>query len=318
VRGTVSFYGRTTPYLPVLDLLRQLCGITDADPPPVVIAQVHQQLGEVGLDPEEAAPYLLHLLGITTGTERVTALSPEAHRAWTFASLRQFSLQRSQRQPLILAVEKLHWIDATSEDYLTSLVEPLAGAPILLLATYRPGYRPPWLGKSYATQLALPGLTARDSRVIVQSVLQTMPLSDALQREIVEKAAGNPFFLEELTRAVVARGDRPPPVVVPDTIQAVLAARIDQVAPEEKRLLQTAAVIGIDVSVPLLQAVVEWPEEALSRALAHLQAGEFLHETRRVSEPTYTFTHALTREVAYGSLLQERRRGAAWARHAGH
>ena len=140
--GHCLSYGSTTPYLAVLDLLRQLCGITDADSPPVVTAQVRQQLQEVGLDPEEAAPYLLHLLGIAAGTERVSALSPEEHKARTFACLRQFSLQHSRRQPLIMAVENLHWIDATSEDYLTSVVERLAGAPVLLLATYRPGYHP--------------------------------------------------------------------------------------------------------------------------------------------------------------------------------
>ena len=220
--GHCLSYGHTTPYLPVLDLLRQLCGITDADPPPVVIAQVRQQLGEVGLDPEEAAPYLLHLLGIMAGTERVTALSPKEYRAWTFASLRQFSLQRSQRQPLILAVENLHWIDATSEDYLTSLVERLAGAPILLLATYRPGYRPPWLGESYATQLALPGLTARDSlgHRAVRAADDAAPGC---------AAAGD--CRESGRQSLLSggidtgrRGTRRPSstLVVPDTIQAVL------------------------------------------------------------------------------------------------
>jgi predicted ATPase len=306
--GHCHSYGSATPYLPVFDLLHQLCGITDADSPPVVTAQVRQQLQEVGLDPEEAAPYLLHLLGITVGTERIAALSPEEHKARTFACLRQFSLQHSRRHPLIMAVENLHWIDATSEDYLTSLVERLAGAPILLLATYRPGYRPPWLEKSYATQLALPGLTARDSLVVVQSVLQTTPLADALRREIVGKAAGNPFFLEELTRAVAAEGARPTTLVVPDTVQAVLASRMDQLPPEEKRLLQVSAVIGMDVSLPLLRAVAEVPEDVLSRSLDHLQAGEFLYETRLTPEPQYTFTHALTRQVAYETLLQEPRR----------
>jgi class 3 adenylate cyclase/DNA-binding winged helix-turn-helix (wHTH) protein/tetratricopeptide (TPR) repeat protein len=306
--GHCLSYGNTTPYLPVLDLLRQLCRITDADPPQAVTAQVRQHLEAVGLDPEEAAPYLLHLLGITAGTEQITALSPEEYKTRTFARLRQFSLQRSWRQPLIMAVENLHWIDATSEEYLTSLVERLAGAPILLLATYRPGYRLPWLEKSYAAQLALPGLTSRDSRVVVQSVLQTTPLSDVLRREIVGKAAGNPFFLEELTRAVVAEGDRPQTLVVPDTVHAVLAARMDRLPPEEKHLLQTAAVIGMDVSLPLLQAVAKLPDDALSRGLAHLQAAEFLYETRLFPDHAYTFKHALTQQVAYETLLQERRR----------
>jgi class 3 adenylate cyclase/tetratricopeptide (TPR) repeat protein len=306
--GHCLSYGSTTPYLPVFDLFRQLCGITDAEPPQAVPAKIRQHLQEAGLDPEEAAPYLLHLLGLTAGTERLTTLSSQVHKVRTFAILRQLSLQSSQRRPLITAVENLHWIDATSEEYLTSLVESLAGAPILLLATYRPRYRPPWLEKSYATQLALPGLTSRDSLVVVQSVPQTTLLSDALLREIVETAAGNPFFLEELTRAVVEHDDRHPTLVVPDTIQAVLAARIDQLPPEEKHLLQTAAVIGKDVAFRLLHAVTEWPEGKLHQALASLQAAEFLYETRLAPDLSYTFTHALTQEVAYSSLLQEQRR----------
>ena len=137
---------------------------------------------------------------------------------------------------------------------------------------------------------------------------QTTPLSDALRREIVGKAAGNPFFLEELTRDVVAHADRHATLVIPDTVQAVLAARMDQLPPEEKRLLQTAAVIGMDVPLPLLQAVAELPDDALNRGLAHLQAVEFLYETHRFPEREYTFKHALTHEVAYEALLQERRR----------
>jgi class 3 adenylate cyclase/tetratricopeptide (TPR) repeat protein len=306
--GHCLSYGSTTPYLPVFDLLRQLCGIADADRPQAVTAMIRQHLQEAGLDPEEAAPYLLHLLGITAGTERFPVLSPEMYKVRTFAILRQLSLQSSQRRPLITAVENLHWIDATSEEYLTSLVESLAGAPILVLATYRPRYRPPWLEKSYATQLALPGLTSRDSLVVVRSVPQTTPLSSSLRQGIVEKAAGNPFFLEELTRAVVEHGDRHPTQLVPDTIHAVLAARIDQLPPEEKRLLQTAAVIGKDVAFPLLHAVTEWPEGKLHHALTSLQAAEFLYETRLAPDLIYTFKHALTQEVAYSNLLQEQRR----------
>jgi class 3 adenylate cyclase/tetratricopeptide (TPR) repeat protein len=306
--GHCFSYGSTTPYLPVFDLLRQLCGITDVESPQAITAKIQQHLQEVELDPEEAAPYLLYLLGITAGMERFTALGPQVHKVRTFAILRQLSLQSGRRQPLITAVENLHWIDATSEEYLTSLVESLAGAPILLVATYRPGYRPPWLERSYATQLALPGLTSRDSLVVVQSVPQTMPVSDRLRQEIVERAAGNPFFLEELTRAVVEHGDRHPTLVVPDTIQAVLAARIDQLPPEEKRLLQTASVIGKDVAFPLLHAVTEWPEGKLHHALASLQAAEFLYETRLAPDLIYTFKHALTQEVAYSGLLQEQRR----------
>ena len=259
-------------------------------------------------DLNDDAPYLLQLLGVSEDAERLATLSPQTLKTRTFATLQQLCIQRSRQQPLVLAVEDLHWIDPTSEEWLASLVESLAPIPLLLLTTYRPGYRPLWTDKSYATQLALTRLTPEASYAVVQSVPQTTPLSDALQREIVGKAAGNPFFLEELTRDVVAHADRHATLVIPDTVQAVLAARLDQLPPEEKRLLQTAAVIGMDVPLPLLQAVAELPDDALNRGLAHLQAVEFLYETRRFPEREYTFKHALTHEVAYEALLQEQRR----------
>jgi predicted ATPase len=308
VEGHCLSYGNITPYLPVLDLLRHLCGITDADSPETLAAKVHGCLGETGGDLSDDAPYLLQLLGVSEDGERLATLSPQTLKTRTFATLQQLCIQRSRQQPLVLAVEELHWIDPTSEEWLASLVESLALIPLLLLTTYRPGYRPLWTDKSYATQLALTRLTPEASCAVVQSVPQTPPLSDALRREIVGKAAGHPFFLEELTRDIVAHADRHATLVIPDTVQAVLAARMDQLPPEEKRLLQTAAVIGMDMPLPLLQAVAELPDDALNRGLAHLQAVEFLYETRRFPEREYTFKHALTHEVAYEALLQERRR----------
>ena len=204
-------------------------------------------------------------------------------------------------------MENLHWIDPTSEEWLTALVERMAGAAILLLVTYRPGYRPAWLAQSYATQLALPRLTADDSLMLVQSVPQAEHLPDRLRLEIVGKAAGNPFFLEELARAVGEHDSDHATLRIPDTIQAVLAARIDRLPPVAKRLLQAAAVIGVQVSVPLLQAISEMPEDTLTECLRHVQAAELLYETGLVPEQEYTFTHALTQEVAYASLLRERR-----------
>jgi tetratricopeptide (TPR) repeat protein len=218
-------------------------------------------------------------------------------------------LHDSRHQPLVLAVENLHWVDASSEEWLTTLVEHLAGAAILLLVTHRPGYRPPWLAQSVATQMALPQLLPADSRAVVQSVLQTTPLAEPLLQTIVTQAAGNPFFLEELTWAVLETQQTHAAMPsIPDTIQSVLAARIDRLPPAEKRLLQTAAVIGAEVAEPLLQTLTELPGEALHQALAHLQAADFLYETRLFPELIYTFKHALTHEIAYGGLLHERRR----------
>ena len=171
-----------------------------------------------------------------------------------------------------------------------------------------PGYRPLWLDKSYATQIALQPLGPDESRQVVRSVVRDTALTPALEQQLLARAEGNPFFLEELAYTVREHGEGHPALAVPDTIQAVLAARMDRLPTAERHLLQAAAVIGKDIAVSLLQAIAALPEAALQRGLAHLQAAEFLYETRLVPEREYTFKHALTHEVAYGSLLQERRR----------
>ena len=176
------------------------------------------------------------------------------------------------------------------------------------MTTYRPGYSPSWLDKSYATQLALPRLQPHDSRTVVQSVLPAMPDSGPWEQAILDTAGGNPFFLEELAWAVREGGVEQPTSMIPDTVQAVQAARIDRLPSEAKRLLQTSAVIGRHVPMVLLQAIAEVPEDVLQHSLARLQAGEFLYETRPLPDPEFTFKHALTHQVAYNSLLQERRR----------
>jgi class 3 adenylate cyclase/tetratricopeptide (TPR) repeat protein len=301
-------YGSATPYLPVRDLLRQLWNLPDAAPATAIAATVRQRLREVGVTSEDEALLLLQLLDVPVDLAPLPALDPPMRQARTFAVLWQVMRHACQQQPLLLAVENLHWIDATSEAWLASLVERLGDMPILLLITYRPGYQPPWLGHSAATQMALPRLALRDSLVVLQSVPQAAQLPGPVQEAIVAKAAGNPFFVEELTWAAVEHGDHAAPLPLPDTIEAVLAARIDRLPPEEKRLVQTAAVIGTEVPVPLLQRLAGLPEDALQWVLVYLQSTEFLYETHRFPEQVYTFKHALTREVAYGSLLHERRR----------
>jgi predicted ATPase len=158
------------------------------------------------------------------------------------------------------------------------------------------------------TQVAVPPLRGPDSRAVVQAVLGAVVLPEVRLRALLAQARGNPFFLEELAWHAVAHDQPDTPGTVPETVPAVLAARMDRLPPAAKRLLQVAVVIGMDVSFPLLQALAEQPEEQLQQSLAHLHAAEFLYETRLFPEPEYTFKHALTHEVAYNSLLLERRR----------
>jgi predicted ATPase len=216
--------------------------------------------------------------------------------------------------------EDLHWIDAETQALLDSLVEGLPTARLLLLVNYRPEYQHGWGSKTYYTQLRLDPLPPASADEFLHVLLSDAPSLAPLKQLLIARTAGNPFFLEESVRTLVETGvlvgepgvyrlaQALPTIQVPATVQAVLAARIDRLPPEEKRLLQTAAVVGTEVPLPLLQAIADAPEAALHRSLAHLQAAEFLYETCLFPEPEYTFKHALTHEVAYGSLLLERRR----------
>ena len=305
--GRCLSYGSTTPYLPVLDVLRHNCGIMETDRPEDITAKVHRALQEVDMAPEEWAPVLLPLFGVQEETNQSAALSPEARKARTLAAVTQMCLQGSRPQPLILEIEDLHWIDASSDECLTALVERMAGAALLILVTYRPGYRPAWVDKSYATQVSLQPLTRQDSLRVVQAVLPAAVQAAPLVPQLLAKAEGNPFFLEELARTVVEQGADAPSSTVPDTVQAVLTARIDRLPATAKHLLQAAAVIGKDVVLPLLQAVTEVSEEAIHDDLRSLQAAEFLYETYALTAPVYTFKHVLTQEVAYQSLVRRAR-----------
>ena len=307
LRGRCLSYGQTTPYLPVLDLLRHAWGIMPADQSQDIATKVHHGLRQVDIVSDEAAALLLALLGVEGEPAPLAALSPEVKKARTFTTLVQLCLHGSQQRPLILEIEDLHWSDATSEEWLAALGACLGTAPILVLGTYRPGYRPPWLDTSYATQLALQPLSLRASRRLVQRHVPTALAAPPLVQALLAKAAGNPFFLEELARNVREQGAPGLALKVPETVQAVLAARIDRLPPEAKKLLQVAAVCGPEVPFPLLHAVGAQPEEDLQRQLAILQAAELLAPQRLFPTPLYTFQHVLTQEVAYYSLLKSTR-----------
>ena len=306
--GACQSYGSATPYGPLRDLLRQQCGLTVTDAPAEWRAKVAARLQVLGLAPETSAPFLLDLLGGPDAHAPGAALSPQARKTRTFAVLHQLFLEGSRQQPLILAIENLHWLDATSTDYLTEMVERLGRVPLLLLLSYRPEYQHPWRVPSYATQLALPPLGPEDSQRILRAALGRTPLQASGQRQLLAQAGGNPLFLEELAQVVKEQGAGAEALRVPDTLQAVLAARIDRLPAGAKRLVQTAAVIGTAVPVRLLQAVVGLPEERLHEYLQQVQAAELLYETRLLPEPEYTFKHTLMQEVAYTALPRARRR----------
>src|SRR5262245_28741500 len=306
--GRCLSYGSATPYLLWLDLLRHYCDLTEDDGPEDITTKIHRGLQEVDMPPETWAPVFLPLLGVQERLNQLAALSPEARKARILAACTQLCLNVSRQRPLVLEIEDLHWIDASSEECLAALVERMAGVSLLLLVTSRPGYRPLWIDKSYVTQLALTPLDSQSSRRVVGAISGTLSLLEPTLEAIVERADGNPLFLEELARTVLEGANSSQPTVIPATLQAVLAARIDRLVPEAKRLLQVTAVIGKHTPLPLLQAVVEMPAELLQRHLRPLQTAELLYETTRAATPTMTFKHVLIQEAAYQSLLEGTRR----------
>ena len=317
-------YGQATPYRPIRDLLQAFFQIDDRDDERTIREKVDKRLTlDVALQPTRVA--VLALLDVSVDDPEWQALDPAQRRLRIIDSVRRLLLRQSQVQPLLVSIENLHWIDAGTQAVLDSLVESLPTATLFLLVNYRPEYQHGWGGKTYYTQLRLDPLPAESAEALLQALLGDDGSLVPLKHLLIERTEGNPFFLEEsartLVEAQVLGGERGAyrlvqslrSIQVPATVQAVLAARIDRLSTAEKTLLQTAAVIGTDVPFPLLQALAELSEEALQRGLMHLQAAEFLYETRLFPTLEYTFKHALTHDVAYGSLLQERRR----ALHAG-
>jgi class 3 adenylate cyclase/tetratricopeptide (TPR) repeat protein len=303
LEGRCLSYASATPYLPLLDLLRANCAIVEGEAAEVTQMKVRVALSEVGLDPDDRAPYLLHLLGVPRGTETLADVSAEAVKTRTFETLLQMSLRGARRRPLVFVIEDLHWVDRTSEEFLASLADSLGPEPMMLLATYRPGYQPPWTGRSYATQLSLPRLAPGHCRELVRSLLPSQVADEA--EVVVRRGEGNPFFLEELARAPGGNGNGSTPV--PDTVEGVLMARIDRLPDDARGALQTASVLGREFSTELLRGV--WDGADLDAHLLELKRLEFLHELGDRDEQRYAFKHALIQEVAYESLLSVRRRG---------
>jgi transcriptional regulator with AAA-type ATPase domain/tetratricopeptide (TPR) repeat protein len=300
-------YGAAVPYLPVLDVARWLAGVAETDTPEVIVDKVRTTLDGLGLDGGELAPYLLQLLGVKEGANAL-GVSHEALKTRIFEVLRHALRRRSRRRPIVLVVEDLHWIDATSEEFFDSVVDTLAAAPILVICTHRPGYRPPWIEKSYATQVGLQPLDVDQARHVVRSVLGDSDVPESLIDVIIAKADGNAFFLEELGRAVREQRDPTAPLVIPDTVQDVLLSRIERLPTADRSLLMSASVIGKDFPPSVVQTISGLSADAVRQGLAQLEAGEFVHEVGNGAELLYTFRHALTHEVVYASVSEPERR----------
>jgi class 3 adenylate cyclase/tetratricopeptide (TPR) repeat protein len=311
-------YGKATSYLPVIDLLKVYFKVHDRETHREIREKVTGKLLTLDESLRPALPALLALLDVPVEDAHWQALDPAQRRQRILDAVKRLLLRESRAQPLLVVFEDLHWIDAETQALLDSLVESLPTARVLLLVNYRPEYQHGWVSRTYYSQLRLDALPPESAGELLQALLGDDPGLPPLKRLLVR--SGNPFFIEESIRTLVEtraltgergayRLTRPIEAIeVPATVQVILAARIDRLPADEKQLLQTASVIGKDVPLVLLHAVAEAAKDAVHRGLTHLQAGEFLYETRLFPDPEYTFKHALTHEVTYGTLLQDRRK----------
>lgn len=309
-------YGKGTSYLPVIDLLKSYFAIVDRDDPQTV----REKLSTQDCVQEGSLPALLSLLNVPADDAQWDKLDPPQRRRRTLDALKRLLLRESHKQPLLVVFEDLHWIDSETQALLDVLIESLPAARLLLLVNYRPEYQHRWGSRTYYTQLRLDPLPSDTAEQLLGVLLGPDASLEPLKDTLIARTEGNPFFLEESVRSLAETGAllgergayrlaRPQPSIqVPATVQAVIAARIDRLSATDKTLLQTASVLGKDVPLGLLQGIATVAEDELHAAIGRLQAAGFLYEVGFLPDMEYAFAHALTHEVAYGSLLQDRRR----------
>jgi predicted ATPase/class 3 adenylate cyclase len=312
-------HGKASAYLPVLELLSEYFEISGDDDERKRRDRI---LGKVlGLDRnlEDALPYLYSLHNITDAADSLAQMDPQIRRRRTLEAIKRILLRESLNQPLIIIFEDLHWIDAETQALLNLLVDAISSARIFMLVNYRPEYHHEWGSRMHYTQLRLDTLGRESADEMLSALLGDEAELEPLKRLVANKTEGNPFFVEEMVQALFEQGvltrngrvklsQSLADIKIPPTVQAVLASRIDRLPANEKELLQTLAVMGREFSQELTQRVAAIPEAELELMLGNLQSRGFVYEQPTFPVAEYSFKHALTQEVAYNSVLVERRR----------
>ena len=312
-------HAKSVPLVPVLQFLRSYFEITDQDSERAARERIAGRLLLLDKSFEDDLPLLFEFLAVPDPLRPAPRMDPEARQRQLLGLMKRLTHAQSAREPVVMLVEDLHWLDPASETFLGNRVEAVQGTRSLTVLNFRPEYRAPWMSRSYYRQIALAPLGAEATEALLADLLGSDPSLDGLAELIRERTGGNPFFIEELVLALAEAGSlqgergayRLAAAVkedaVPASVQAVLAARIDRLGAREKAVLQGAAVIGKEFPQPVLERVLDLAPEDLEDALRNLIAGEFIYEQELYPESLYAFKHPLTQEVAYGSQLGERR-----------
>ncbi len=312
-------HGKASAYLPVIDLLRNYFKIASEDDERTRREKVTGRVVALDRSLEDTLPYLFSLLGIVEGEDPLAQMDGQIKKRRTLEAIKRIVLRESLNQPLMVIFEDLHWIDEQTQELLNLLADSIGTAKFLLLVNYRPEYSHQWNSKSYYTQLRLDPLGKESAAEMLAALLGDGKDLIPLKRLIIERTEGTPFFMEEIVQAlfedgvfqrngVVKLARAMNAVKVPATVQAVLASRIGRLSVEEKELLQTLAVLGREFPLELVRRVTLKPDHELDRGLSRLQAGEFIYEQPVTGDVEYVFKHALTQDVAYNSVLIERRK----------
>jgi predicted ATPase len=312
-------HGKATAYLPVLELLHDYFRISADDDARTRREKVGGKALMLDRTLDDTLPYLFRLLGLTEEGAPLIQMDAPAQRRRTQEAIKRILWRESLNQPLMLMFEDLHWIDDETQALLNLLADSIATAKVLLLVNYRPEYTHAWANKTYYTQLRLDPLGREDATEMLNALVGEDLELVSLKRLLLERTEGNPFFMEELLQALFDEGvlvrngaikvtKSLSQLKIPPTVQGIVAARIDRLPGAEKELLQTLAVIGSEFSLEVVKRLAEKPSEELDRVLSDLQIGEFIYEQPSIGDIEYTFKHALTQEVAYNSVLLERRR----------
>jgi class 3 adenylate cyclase/tetratricopeptide (TPR) repeat protein len=319
LQGSCLHYGGSMPYLPFLDVLRAYFAIKEGDREYLIEKKMAEKVKGLDEKLQEALPPIEDILSLKVEDEAYLKLDAPLKRIKIFEAIRDLLIWESQNKPLVIAVEDLHWVDKTSEELLGYLIGFLANTPILLLLLYRPEYTHQWASKSYYRQIGVDQLSLSSSAELVQSILEAGEVAPELRNLILTTAAGNPLFMEEFTHTLLENGSiqrkdhqyvltrKASEIPVPETLQAIIAARMDRLEDNLKRTMQVASVIGRDFAYRILQTITGMRED-LKAHLLNLQGLEFIYEKSLFPELEYVFKHALTQEVAYNSLLIKRRK----------
>src|SRR5271170_6691359 len=311
-------HGKTSAYLPVIDLLRNYFKIAGEDNERTRREKVNGKVLTLDRVLEDTIPYLFSLLGIVEGDDPLAQMDGQIKKRRTLEAIKRIALHESLNQSLMVVFEDLHWIDEQTQDLLNLLADSIGTAKILLLVNYRPEYAHQWNSKTYYTQLRLDPLGKESAEEMLSALLGDRQDLVPLKRLIIERTEGTPFFMEEMVQALLDEGalvrngtvkltKTLGELKIPPTVQGILAARIDRLPPNEKELLQTLAVIGREFALSLVKRVVDGrADDDLNRMLGYLQMAEFIYEQPAVGDIEYIFKHALTQEVAYNSILIER------------